>query len=73
MKNNYVNRALAAQVGIYGNSKEEALYTMYEKAPDGHAYDGEKQNTIHFAHGTATCLRILLGHYVQLAASTSSC
>lgn len=30
LKNNYLYRMIAAVVGIYGNSKEEALYTMYD-------------------------------------------
>jgi hypothetical protein len=35
MKNNYVNRALGAQRGIYGNSKEEAFYTTWSTEADG--------------------------------------
>jgi hypothetical protein len=31
LKNDYVNRAVgAAQADIYGNSKEEAFYVLYE-------------------------------------------
>jgi hypothetical protein len=42
LNNNYLNRALAAQVGIYGNSKEEAVYIPYDKDADGTALNGSK-------------------------------
>jgi len=49
LNNNYLNRALAAQVGIYGNSKEEAVYVPYDKDVDGTALDGSKgRYTLHF-------------------------
>jgi hypothetical protein len=42
LKNNYLNRAVGAQMGIYGNSKEEAVYLVYDKDADGTALNGSK-------------------------------
>ncbi|RSL16879.1 hypothetical protein EDE15_2405 [Edaphobacter aggregans] len=48
----YVARATGAQMGIGANSKEEALYPLYEKDADGQALDGSKARyTLHFAKG----------------------
>jgi len=35
MKNNYLNRAIGAKMGIYGNSKNEAYYFTWHKDVDG--------------------------------------
>ena len=43
-KNNYLNRAVAALMGLYGNSLEEAWY-------GGYVGDGTKNSVIHFAAG----------------------
>lgn len=52
MKNNYLNRAVGAQVGIGANSREEALYPIYEKDADGQALDGSKgRYVLRFAKG----------------------
>lgn len=51
MKNDYVNRALGAQFGILGNSKEEAFYGIFEKGSDGQPLSGEKSYTITFPKG----------------------
>jgi hypothetical protein len=46
----YVKRALAAQMGIYGNSKQEAFYVIYASDADGGALDASKERyTLHFA------------------------
>ncbi|WP_235938005.1 DUF1254 domain-containing protein [Endobacterium cereale] len=42
LKNDYVARAAGTQVGIGANSKEEALYPIYEKDDKGEALDGSK-------------------------------
>ncbi len=42
LKNNYLNRMLAAVVGIYGNSKQEAMYPMYTADSSGQPLDGSK-------------------------------
>ena len=42
LKNDYLARALGAQVGIYGNSREEALYLMYERDASNQSLDGSK-------------------------------
>jgi hypothetical protein len=42
LKNNYMFRYAATVVGIYGNSKQEALYPMYRSDADGQAFDGSK-------------------------------
>ena len=47
---NYLKRALAAQMGIYGNSKEEAFYVVYAKDGAGQPLDAAKQRyTLRFA------------------------
>ncbi|MEJ8859645.1 DUF1254 domain-containing protein [Variovorax robiniae] len=52
MKNNYLDRAVGAQVGIGANSREEALYPIYEKDANGQPLDGSKgRYTLHFAKG----------------------
>ena len=52
MKNNYLNRATAAQAGIYGNSKDEACYFAFYKDVSGDDLDGAKGNyTMHFDKG----------------------
>lgn len=52
LKNNYLYRMAAAVLGIYGNSKMEAMYPMYTLDSDGEKLDASKNNyTIHFAPG----------------------
>jgi hypothetical protein len=52
LKNDYVARAVGTQVGIGANSREEALYPIYEKDTDGDALDGTSGSyTLHFAAG----------------------
>jgi hypothetical protein len=52
LKNDYVARATGAQMGIGANSKEEALYPIYEKDSSGQPLDGSKAKyTLHFANG----------------------
>jgi hypothetical protein len=51
LKNDYVVRAAAAQLGIYGNSKEEAFYVPIDKDAEGKPLDGSKQYTLRFAPG----------------------
>ena len=46
----YVKRALAARMGIYGNSREETFYIPYQTDSAGAALDAAKQRyTLHFA------------------------
>lgn len=48
----YIARATGAQMGIGANSKEEALYPLYEKDSDGEPLNGSKTDyTLHFAPG----------------------
>jgi hypothetical protein len=52
LHNDYVARATGAQMGIGANSREEALYPLYEKDFSGQLLDGGKANyTLHFAKG----------------------
>jgi hypothetical protein len=52
LHNDYVARATGAQMGIGANSKEEALYPLYEKDSSGGALDGSKARyTLHFTQG----------------------
>jgi hypothetical protein len=49
LKNDYLKRAIAAKMGLYGNSKEEALYPLYRTDSDGQALSGSHAYTLHFA------------------------
>lgn len=50
LKNNYLHRMLGAVWGIYGNSKEEAIYPTYAVDANGQALDGAAgRYTIRFA------------------------
>jgi hypothetical protein len=52
LKNDWVARATGAQVGIGANSREEALYPIYEKDSGGQLLDGSKgRYTLRFAKG----------------------
>jgi hypothetical protein len=42
LKNNYLYRMAAAILGIYGNSKQEAMYPMFTVDADGKPLDGSK-------------------------------
>ena len=45
LKNNYLSRFAGAVLGIYGNSKEEAMYPAYFVDADGQKLDGSKNAT----------------------------
>ena len=49
LKNNYLYRMAAAVLGIYGNSKAEAMYPMYGVDADGQRMDGSHLYRIRFA------------------------
>jgi len=51
LKNNYLYRMIAAAVGIYGNSKQEAMYPPYNVDSTGQKLDGTNKYTVHFADG----------------------
>lgn len=52
LKNNYLYRMRAAASGIYGNSKEEAIYPPYYQDADGHRLNGDgKGYVLRFAPG----------------------
>ena len=52
LKNDFVRRAAGTQVGIGANSKEEALYPIYETDASGQLLNGESgRYTIRFAGG----------------------
>lgn len=51
LKNDYLVRMTSAVLGIYGNSKEEALYPTYYADASGAQLDGSKQYTLRFAPG----------------------
>ena len=42
LQNDYMKRAVAAKVGLYGNSREEALYPLYLKDGEGNPLDASK-------------------------------
>jgi hypothetical protein len=49
LKNNYLYRMGAAILGIYGNSKQEAMYPVYAIDAEGQKLDGANRYTVHFA------------------------
>jgi hypothetical protein len=51
LKNNYLYRMAAAVLGIYGNSKQEAMYPVYAVDADGQKLNGTNRYTVHFAPG----------------------
>ncbi|WP_160107255.1 DUF1254 domain-containing protein [Pseudomonas izuensis] len=52
LKNNYVARATGAQMGIGANSREEAMYPIYDKDATGQPLDASTHNyTLRFAKG----------------------
>jgi hypothetical protein len=51
LKNNYLYRMAGAFLGIYGNSKEEAMYPIYSIDAAGQKLDGANRYTVHFAPG----------------------
>jgi hypothetical protein len=52
LKNNYAYRMAGAIIGIYANSKEEAMYPAYTVDADGQLLDGTtKRYTLRFAPG----------------------
>jgi hypothetical protein len=51
LKNNYGYRALAAHLGIYGNSKQEAMYPAYYVDSTGQPLTGANRYTLRLAPG----------------------
>ncbi|HMG04977.1 MAG TPA: DUF1254 domain-containing protein [Chthoniobacterales bacterium] len=51
LKNNYLYRMAAAVLGIYGNSKLEAMYPMYMVDDTRQKLEGTNKYTVHFAPG----------------------
>jgi len=52
LKNNYLYRMAGAVLGIYGNSKEEAMYPMYRVDTGGETLDAvQNQYILHFQPG----------------------
>jgi hypothetical protein len=52
LQNNYLYRFAAAVLGIYGNSREEAMYPIYQVDASGQPLDGAKSRyTVRFAPG----------------------
>ena len=51
LNNNYLYRMAAAVNGIYGNSKQEAMYPIYALDADGQKLDGKKRYSVRFGPG----------------------
>jgi hypothetical protein len=51
LKNNYLYRMGAAVLGIYGNSKQEAMYPIYSVDADNKKLDGANRYSLRFAPG----------------------
>ena len=51
LKNNYLYRMAGAVLGIFGNSKQEAMYPVYAVDAAGNKLDGAARYTLRFAPG----------------------
>jgi len=51
LKNNYTYRMLAAVLGVYGNTKQEAMYPAYYTDSTGKPLSGDNRYTLRFAPG----------------------
>jgi len=51
LKNNYLNRMLAATAGIYGNTREEAVYPVLSLDSNGQPLSGANKYVVRFAPG----------------------
>jgi hypothetical protein len=51
LKNNYLYRMAAAVLGIYGNSKQEAMYPVFAVDAEGQKLDGANRYTVRLAPG----------------------
>ena len=51
LKNNYLYRMLAAVIGLYGNSRQEAMYPAYTVHAEGQKLDGAHRYALRFAPG----------------------
>jgi hypothetical protein len=51
MQGNYLNRAIATQMGILGNSAAEATYLMYDKDANQQSLSGTNSYALRFAPG----------------------
>ncbi len=54
LKNNYLYRMAGAELGIEGNSKQEAMYPVYAIDSDGQKLDGRSPVHPTLRAGTAT-------------------
>jgi hypothetical protein len=51
LKDHYIDRMAGAALGIYGNSKDEAIYPVYFIDADKQKLDGTRRYAMHFAPG----------------------
>lgn len=51
LDNNYLYRMAAADLGIYGNSEQEAIYPVYTVDSNGDKLDGSNRYSVRFAPG----------------------
>lgn len=49
LNNNYLHRMAAAIIGIYGNSRQEAIHPIYSVDADGQPLSGANNYTLHFS------------------------
>lgn len=49
LQNNYLYRMAGAVLGIFGNSKQEAMYPFYTVDAEGQPLNGANRYTLHFA------------------------
>jgi hypothetical protein len=51
LQDHYLTRAVGAAMGIYGNSKDEAIYVGTREDTDGQPLDGRQRYVLHFEKG----------------------
>ncbi len=62
----------AAVGGIYGNSKQEAMYPIYGVDSDGHKLDGAYRYTLRFATGQLPPVTVSVAYDVQMPAAEAN-
>ena len=74
LKNDYMARIASAVMGIYGNTKDEAMYPAYFRDADGQMLNGADRYVLRFKLGAiATGTRLLVSHDVRAAVESALC
>ena len=74
LKDHYIDRMAGAVLGIYGNSKDEAIYPVYFVDADKQKLDGTHRYAMHFASGPIAAGQcVLVAHHVSAAGEPALC